>query len=170
MQPPSPQAKLERALRQAQDVFESEVPARSKELFLSRLPWPISAFRSSRGKKGRTDTAEKGRICDEQNNLSGGWVLLGNPEVSGPDRRRAGNRGWLANGCTEHPSYEEVCHNNTGHAETVRVVYDSQKLPLAKLLGFYFRSINPTSVNGRAGTAAASTAPVSTTPTRQRSR
>ena len=53
----------------------------------------------------------------------------------------------FANGHTEHPSYEEVCHNNTGHAETVRVVYDSQKLPLAKLLGFYFRSINPTSVN-----------------------
>ena len=25
----------------------------------------------------------------------------------------------FANGCTEHPSYEEVCHNNTGHAETV---------------------------------------------------
>ena len=57
----------------------------------------------------------------------------------------------FANGCTEHPSYEEVCHNNTGHAETVRVVYDSQKLPLAKLLGFYFRSINPTSVNRQGG-------------------
>ena len=57
----------------------------------------------------------------------------------------------FANGRTEHPSYEEVCHNNTGHAETVRVVYDSQKLPLAKLLGFYFRSINPTSVNRQGG-------------------
>ena len=57
----------------------------------------------------------------------------------------------FANGRTEHPSYEEVCHNNTGHAETVRVVYDSQKLPLAKLLGFYFRSINPNSVNRQGG-------------------
>lgn len=52
-----------------------------------------------------------------------------------------------ANGTTEHPSYEEVCHNNTGHAETVRVVYDDEQISLEELLQFYFRSINPTSIN-----------------------
>ena len=30
-----------------------------------------------------------------------------------------------ANGNTENPSYKEVCYNNTGHAETVKVVYDT---------------------------------------------
>ena len=38
----------------------------------------------------------------------------------------------FANGCTEHPSYEEVCHNNTGHAETVVLLskgeVDSKKI------------------------------------------
>lgn len=53
----------------------------------------------------------------------------------------------FANGSTENPSYEEVCHNNTGHAETVRVVYDPEKISLSKLLSFYFRSVNPTAVN-----------------------
>mgnify|MGYP000065433265 CR=1 FL=1 len=53
----------------------------------------------------------------------------------------------FANGNTEAPTYEEVCHNNTGHAETVRVEYDAQQLPLARLLKFYFASINPTSLN-----------------------
>ncbi|PSJ79552.1 peptide-methionine (S)-S-oxide reductase [Neisseria iguanae] len=24
-----------------------------------------------------------------------------------------------ANSCTENPSYEDICHRNTGHAETI---------------------------------------------------
>ena len=58
----------------------------------------------------------------------------------------------FANGNTEAPTYEEVCHNNTGHAETVRVEYDAQQLPLARLLKFYFASINPTSLNQQRST------------------
>lgn len=53
----------------------------------------------------------------------------------------------FANGNTVNPSYEEVCYNNTGHAETVRVIYDDAVLSLPQLLRFYFRSINPTSLN-----------------------
>ena len=53
----------------------------------------------------------------------------------------------FANGNTEAPPYEEVCHNNTGPAEAVRVEYDAQQMPLARLLKFYFASINPTSLN-----------------------
>ena len=53
----------------------------------------------------------------------------------------------FANGNTVNPSYEEVCNNNTGHAETVRVIYDDAVLSLPQLLRFYFRSINPTSLN-----------------------
>lgn len=52
-----------------------------------------------------------------------------------------------ANGNTENPTYEEVCHNNTGHAETVRVVYDSTRIDLPFVLNLYYDVINPTSVN-----------------------
>lgn len=52
-----------------------------------------------------------------------------------------------ANGNTENPSYEEVCHNNTGHAEAVRVSYDPAVLPLDFLLELYFDSIDPLAVN-----------------------
>ena len=31
-----------------------------------------------------------------------------------------------ANGKTLNPTYEEVCRNNTGHAETVQVVYNDE--------------------------------------------
>lgn len=51
-----------------------------------------------------------------------------------------------ANGPTANPSYEEVKHH-AGHAETVRVVYDADALPLGKLLKAYFAVIDPTSVN-----------------------
>lgn len=52
-----------------------------------------------------------------------------------------------ANGKTEHPSYEQVCRSNTGHAEAVKVIFDSEKLPLTELLNRYFEVIDPTSVN-----------------------
>lgn len=56
-----------------------------------------------------------------------------------------------ANGNTDNPTYEEVKHCNTGHAETVEVVYDSAVLPLEKLLLLYYDVINPTSVNKQGG-------------------
>ena len=51
-----------------------------------------------------------------------------------------------ANGPDTPPSYEDVCAS-VGHAETVRVVYDEDRLPLEKLLEFYFLVIDPLSVN-----------------------
>lgn len=52
-----------------------------------------------------------------------------------------------ANGNTENPTYQEVCHNNTGHAETVRVFYDPAQIRLEIILHLYYDVINPTSVN-----------------------
>ena len=57
-----------------------------------------------------------------------------------------------ANGPDHAPSYQEVCASS-GHAETVRVRYDEDALPLEKLLDFYFRVIDPTSVNRQGGDA-----------------
>jgi peptide methionine sulfoxide reductase msrA/msrB len=56
-----------------------------------------------------------------------------------------------ANGNTENPSYEQVCHGNTGHAEAVKVVYDPQTIALAQLLSLYYESIDPTSLNRQGG-------------------
>jgi peptide methionine sulfoxide reductase msrA/msrB len=53
----------------------------------------------------------------------------------------------FANGKTANPSYRDVCDKNTGHAETVKVVYDPRQLPLQKLLTIFFAAIDPTSVN-----------------------
>lgn len=52
-----------------------------------------------------------------------------------------------ANGKTENPTYQDVCYNNTGHAEAVEVSYDPARISLKNLLTEYFEIIDPTSLN-----------------------
>ena len=53
----------------------------------------------------------------------------------------------FANGDTEHPTYEQVRYENTGHAETVKVEYDEERVPLSALLNLFYEIIDPTSVD-----------------------
>jgi len=52
-----------------------------------------------------------------------------------------------ANGNTENPSYNEVCFNNTGHAETIHVRYDPGLVSLNTLTVQFFKIIDPLSLN-----------------------
>ena len=45
------------------------------------------------------------------------------------------------------PRYEDVIYRATGHAETVKVTYDADRLDLDDILQYYFRVIDPTSLN-----------------------
>ena len=51
----------------------------------------------------------------------------------------------FANGHVEAPAYVQVKKGDTGHAETVRTVYDPDTIPLDKLLRLFLRIIDPTS-------------------------
>ena len=50
-----------------------------------------------------------------------------------------------------NPTYEEVYTDRTGFAETVRIVYDPEVLPLSELLKLYFAAIDPVSLNRQGG-------------------
>lgn len=52
----------------------------------------------------------------------------------------AGNAG----GFTPNPSYEEVCSGQTGHAESVLVVYDPGAVSYERLLKVFFEAHDPT--------------------------
>lgn len=52
-----------------------------------------------------------------------------------------------ANGTTPNPTYAQVCTGQTGHAETVRVVYDPKRVSLQVLTDQFFKIIDPVSVN-----------------------
>ena len=45
------------------------------------------------------------------------------------------------------PSYKQVCGGDTGHAETVQVTFDDEKVSYEQLLDHFFDMHNPTTLN-----------------------
>jgi methionine-S-sulfoxide reductase len=64
-------------------------------------------------------------------------------KVPGVVRTKAGYSG----GSLKTPTYEQVCSDKTGHAETVLVEFDPTKTSYEKLLTAFFAKIDPTTVN-----------------------
>ncbi|WP_158771829.1 peptide-methionine (S)-S-oxide reductase MsrA [Paraglaciecola sp. L1A13] len=52
-----------------------------------------------------------------------------------------------AGGQTQDPTYEAVCSGQTGHAEVVRVNFDTNKLSYREVLEIFFALHNPTQLN-----------------------
>jgi peptide-methionine (S)-S-oxide reductase len=50
-------------------------------------------------------------------------------------------------GTLEHPTYEQVCAGDTGHAEAVEVTYDADAVSYEKLLEVFWNNHNPTTPN-----------------------
>ncbi len=64
-------------------------------------------------------------------------------QVRGVTRIESGYIG----GHTPHPDYRSVCSGETGHAEAVRVTFDPQQVSYKDLLGLFFATHDPTSMN-----------------------
>ena len=52
-----------------------------------------------------------------------------------------------AGGISKHPSYQEVCSGNTGHAEVVQITFDPLTLSYRDLLEIFFSIHDPTTLN-----------------------
>jgi peptide-methionine (S)-S-oxide reductase len=50
---------------------------------------------------------------------------------------------------TANPTYEQVCTEETGHAEVVKIDYDPAKVSLDKVLAFFWQVHDPTQVGGQ---------------------
>ena len=50
-------------------------------------------------------------------------------------------------GNVDNPSYEDVCTDETGHAEAVQVEYDPNQVSYDELLKVFWENHNPTTLN-----------------------
>jgi peptide methionine sulfoxide reductase msrA/msrB len=50
-------------------------------------------------------------------------------------------------GKTANPTYKQVCYEDTGHAEVVKVVFDPARVTFAQLLDTFFKNHDPTTLN-----------------------
>ena len=64
-------------------------------------------------------------------------------ELQGVDSVESGYMG----GGTRNPTYQQVCHGDTGHAEVVRVTFDPSVLSFDELLKVFFVIHDPTTLN-----------------------
>jgi peptide-methionine (S)-S-oxide reductase len=52
-----------------------------------------------------------------------------------------------AGGTVKNPSYDEVCMETTGHAESIQVKFDSKIISFEKILNIFWHTHNPTTLN-----------------------
>ncbi len=50
-------------------------------------------------------------------------------------------------GSVPHPTYEQVCQKNTGHAEVIQVVFDPAVISFDELLEVFWKTHDPTTLN-----------------------
>lgn len=54
-------------------------------------------------------------------------------------------------GHVPNPSYEAVCAETTGHAEAVQIIFDPKKISYEKVLDWFWRLHDPTTLNRQGG-------------------
>ena len=54
-----------------------------------------------------------------------------------------------AGGDEVYPTYEQVKHQETGHRETIKLVYDPERVSYGELLDIYFANVDPFDAEGQ---------------------
>ncbi|HLR75035.1 MAG TPA: peptide-methionine (R)-S-oxide reductase MsrB [Virgibacillus sp.] len=52
-------------------------------------------------------------------------------------------------GMVEHPTYEQVASNTTGHMEAVQIIFNPMIMPYENLVNIFWQQINPTDAGGQ---------------------
>jgi peptide-methionine (S)-S-oxide reductase len=85
-------------------------------------------------------------VAEEQATLAGGCFWCTEAVYKDVIGVRAVESGYIG-GSTASPTYREVCSGNTGHAEAIRVTYDSDVIGYDAILDIFFATHDPTQLN-----------------------
>jgi peptide-methionine (S)-S-oxide reductase len=98
--------------------------------------WAAPSFADMNQTQGHTETAVFGGGCF--------WCLDAQFKlIPGVQKVTSG----YAGGKTANPSYEQVCSDQTGHAEVIQVEFDPAKVTYEDLLRKFFQAHDPTTLN-----------------------
>jgi len=96
--------------------------------------------------RGLTPTAPTGGF--KKATFAGGCFWCMEPPFDALDGVISTTSGY-AGGRTKNPTYEEVSSGGTGHAESLQVVYDPQKVTYQNLLDVYWHNVDPLTPNAQ---------------------
>ena len=80
--------------------------------------------------------------------FAGGCFWCLEAELDGLEGIVSATSGYIG-GSVKNPTYEDVSSGRTGHVEAVQVVFSPAKLSYEKLLGIFWRNIDPTDSGGQ---------------------
>lgn len=108
--------------------------------------WAIRAEDNNSSARPQDKAYEKGNY--EIATFAGGcfWSIQKSfDKVDGVVKTTVGFTG----GTKKNPTYEEVCYTDTGHAESIEIVFDPSRVTYDKLLDVYWMNIDPTDKGGQ---------------------
>lgn len=110
----------------------------------------LSACANGQNRKNETAFAKlpEPKADEKVATFAGGcfWALAeGLSEIKGVNEVVAG----YAGGTVKNPTYEDVCSDRTGHAESVQVYYDPKIISYPELAEVFFYAHDPTTLNSQ---------------------
>ncbi|RMZ78283.1 hypothetical protein DV737_g3928, partial [Chaetothyriales sp. CBS 132003] len=111
----------------------------------------VKVFGSSGGQKGPEDSLAAADLpVNTQRAIVAGGCFWGTEELyrkHWKDKGLVDCRVGYTGGHTDEPTYYDVCSGRTGHAESLLIAFDPDKVTYRQLIEFFFKMHDPTTLN-----------------------
>ena len=118
----------------------------NRRLFILAAALLTASFNTNAAEKVNTETAKPTATANQKIVVGGGCYWCVEAVFQRLEGVKAVKSGF-SGGHVKNPTYEQVCRENTGHAEVVQIEFDAAVLTLDKLLDVFFVSHDPTTMN-----------------------